>query len=289
MPFRCYSVFNSGTAMYGGKVLLLLRVERCTLKSYFYLASSDDGINFKIEDTPIDYPFRGIELRHSEPADNANRFDPRITRIGDTYYIYHFTWTDYGSTYELFWTKDFRTFESQPYSGVPSNRNIVLFPERIDGMFARLERPMEMDKGSMWVSFSPDLEFWGRSRPVELQKAHWSRQKNGAGTVPIKTPEGWLIIYHGTSRNASAENYYLGAALLDLHDPSKVVAVPQAFILAPEKIYEAVGQVPNVVFTSGAVEMPDGTLNVYYGGADTRVCLAQTTVKELVSYCLESE
>jgi len=290
MPFRCYSVFNCGATMYNGKVLLLLRVERCNLKSYFYIATSDDGIHFKVNEEPINYPLREVEKKYADVSGgHANRFDPRITKIGDTYYIYHFTWTHFGSSFALAWTKDFEHFECQPDISVPSNRNVALFPEKINGLYARLERPMEGDKGSIWISYSPDLEFWGRSKPVELLKPHWARQKNGAGAVPIKTPKGWLIIYHGTSRNVSIENYYLGAALLDLNDPTKVIAAPEAFILAAEKDYECVGQVPNVVFTAGAVEMPDGTLNIYYGGADTRLCLAQTTVEELTTYCLESE
>ena len=255
MPFRCYSVFNCGATIFNGKVLLILRVERCNLKSYFYIATSADGIHFNVDEEPINYPFREVEKTYSEPVGHANRFDPRITKLGDTYYIYHFTWTRFGSCFALCWTKDFEHFESQANVSVPFNRNVALFPEKINGLYARLERPMQDDKGSIWISYSPDLEFWGRSMPVELHHPHWARQKNGAGAVPIKTDKGWLIIYHGTARNVSIEDYYLGAALLDLKDPSKVIAAPEAFILAPEKDYECVGQVPNVVFTAGAIEM----------------------------------
>ena len=88
---------------------------------------------------------------------------------------------------------------------------------------------------------------------------------------------------------ASTENYQLGACLLDLDDPSKIIAAPRSFILAAEELYECVGQVPNVVFTGGACETGDGTLNIYYGGADTRICLAQTTVNELVEFCLKTK
>jgi beta-1,4-mannooligosaccharide/beta-1,4-mannosyl-N-acetylglucosamine phosphorylase len=104
----------------------------------------------------------------------------------------------------------------------------------------------------------------------------------------VKTPQGWLIVYHATAMTASTENYYLGAALLDLNDPSKVIAAPKDFILAAEKDYECMGQVPNVVFTSGGLVMPDGTFNIYYAGADTRMCLAQTTVPKLVDFCLRA-
>ena len=122
--------------------------------------------------------------------------------------------------------------------------------------------------------------------PLDMPNLPWSRNKNGAGCVPIRTEHGWLEIYHATASTCSTENYYLGVLLLDLDDPSRIVAAPTDFILAAEEVYECVGQTPNVVFSNGAVEMPDGTLNVYYGCADTRMALAQTTVQELVDYCL---
>jgi predicted GH43/DUF377 family glycosyl hydrolase len=256
------------------------------LRSFFHLAISQDGIHFTVSPEPIDYPFREVEITYGK-FHRMNRFDPRITKIGDTYYMYHFTWTDFGSSFALFWTKDFVHYESDPYLSVPSNRNVVLFPEKIGGLYTRLERPQNIDgTGAIWVSSSPDLEYWGHSRPVAMPRAHWNRKKIGPGATPIKTPYGWLIIYHGTNETCSTENYFLGAALLDLNDPSKVVAAPDGFILAPEKDYECIGQTPNVVFTNGAVEMPDGTLNVYYGCADTRLGLATTTVKKLTEYCL---
>jgi len=144
------------------------------------------------------------------------------------------------------------------------------------------------NNGVMWISYSPDLIYWGNSMPIETPKSAWSHIKVGAGCVPIKTPKGWLEIYHGVAFTCSSNNYYLGVALLDLENPSKVIAAPKQFILAAEKDYECIGQTPNVVFTGGAIETHDGKLNVYYGAADTRMCLAQTTVQELLDFCLLS-
>jgi len=187
-------------------------------------------------------------------------------------------------------TDDFVNFTPLYNLSEPSNRNAVLFPEKINGMYCRLDRPQNCsDAGSIWVNYSRDLEFWGRAMPVKMPKVQWNRNKCGAGAIPIKTDKGWLEIYHATASTCSSENYYLGAMLLDLEDPSKVVAAPRSMVLAAEEVYECVGQTPNVVFTSGAVEMPDGALNIYYGGADTRMCLAQTTVEDLVRYCLEND
>jgi predicted GH43/DUF377 family glycosyl hydrolase len=286
MPFRCYSVMNAGATMFNGKVLLLLRVEHCDRDTRFYTATSDDGINFTVNPEGINYPLSEPEKRHGK----AVRFDMRITKLENVYYICHAAWMGkWGCSIAMATTEDFVNFEPLPYLSEPSNRNAVLFPEKINGLYARLDRPQNIDgTGSIWVSYSPDLEFWGRSMPLNLNSCHWNRNKAGAGAIPIKTEKGWLEIYHATASTCSSENYYLGAMLLDLEDPSKVIAAPSEFILAAEKDYECVGQTPNVVFTSGAVEMPDGTLNVYYGGADTRMCLAQTTVNDLVEYCLNA-
>ncbi|HTS18151.1 MAG TPA: glycoside hydrolase family 130 protein, partial [Verrucomicrobiae bacterium] len=286
MPFRCYAVFNAGATMFNEGVLLMLRVEGCDRTTSFYIATSEDGVDFDVNPKPIDYPLCTTEKRYGP----AHRFDARITLLDGKYYIFHAAWLEpWGCMIGAATTKDFVHFEPLPHLSEPSNRNAVLFPEKINGLYARLDRPQNVPNyGSIWVSYSPDLEFWGRSMPLNLPQAGWIRNKAGAGITPIRTPQGWLEIYHATAPTCSSENYYLGAMLMDLKDPSKVIAAPKDFILAAEKDYECVGQTPNVIFTAGAVEMSDGTLNVYYGGADTRMCLAQTTVQTLVDYCLQA-
>jgi len=282
MPFRCYTVYNSGATMFKGKVLLLLRVEKCDRKSYFHVATSDDGVHFDVCPDPIRYPLNKMEKRYGEP----HRFDMRITFLDGVYYVCHASVVgSCGCCIGMGKTKDFVNFEPLPYLSEPANRNAVLFPEKIDGMYVRLDRP----GGRIWCSWSPDLQFWGRSMPLNMPNLNWGNIKLGAGAVPIKTKHGWLEIYHAVCGTCSSDNYHLGAVLLDLKDPSKVIAAPTEFILAAEKDYECMGQTPNVVFTAGAVEMPDGTLNVYYGGADTRMCLATTTVADLVEYCLRAK
>ena len=213
----------------------------------------------------------------------------RITAIDGEFLVCHANWLEpWGSLINIARTRDFRHFEAVSHS-VPANRNAVLFPEKIHGNYARLERPQNIDgRGGIWYSESPDLEFWGRSMPVMLPATDWAQMKTGAGTIPIRTEHGWLEVYHATAMTASTENYYLGACLLDLEQPWKVVAAPKSFLLAAEELYECVGQTPNVVFTGGGCEMPDGTYHLYYGAADTRVCLATTTVNELLDFCLNS-
>ena len=286
MPVECSAVFNCGAVRFQDQVLLLLRVENFARQTSFHVAHSTDGLHFEVCVDPIIYPQREIERLRG-----GHRFDMRITPLDGAFYVCHAIWIDgLGSVIGIARTQDFKHFEPLPFVSTPSNRNAVLFPERINGRYARLERPQDVDgSGQMWVSFSPDLRYWGDSMPLNVPATAWSTRKSGAGTIPIKTPHGWLIIYHATAMTASTENYYLGAMLLDLENPSSVIAAPQKFILAAEEIYECVGQVPNVVFTGGAVQMPDGTLNVYYGGADTRVCVATTTVDRLVEFCLRAQ
>jgi beta-1,4-mannooligosaccharide/beta-1,4-mannosyl-N-acetylglucosamine phosphorylase len=282
MPFDCYAVYNAGATMFNGKVLLLLRVEDSEIRCNFYVATSEDGIHFDISKEPIKYPYRKFEQMYG-----SHRYDTRITKIEDIYYICHAIHNKFGATFGIAKTTDFVNFEPVGSTSLPFNRNAVLFPGKINGLYARLERPVDdKGRGYIWVSYSPDLIYWGNSMPIDVPRMLWNENKVGAGAPPIKTEHGWLEIYHGTQNTASTENYFLGVALLDLEDPSKIIGTPRKFILAAEEPYECMGQTPNVVFTSGAVEMQDGTLNVYYGGADTRVCVAQSTVQELVDYCL---
>lgn len=284
MPFECYSVFNAGAARYNGRYILLLRVESYERKTEFYLAESDDGYNFKVKTEPVNYPLTELEKQHE-----SSRFDMRITSLDGTYYVCHAIWfEEFGCCSGMARTDDFVNFEPVGSISMPSNRNSVLFPEKINGLYARLDRPQDIDgSGRIWITYSPDLHFWGNSKPLKMPSPSWTKKKSGAGAVPIKTDKGWLEIYHATCYTASTENYHLGVVLLDLDNPSKVIAAPRKFILAAEKDYECVGQVPNVVFTAGAVPDDEGGLNIYYGGADTRMCLAQTTVDELLDFCMK--
>lgn len=286
MPVPCSSVFNCGAVRVGSEILLLLRVEDMARENHFHVARSQDGVHFQVEKQPIEYPLRDVEKRCLE-----NRFDMRITPLEGSYYVTHASWLGgYGSCIGTARTQDFKHFEPFGELSVPSNRNAALFPDKIKGRYARLERPQNTDgSGRIWVSYSPDLLYWGQARPVELPITAWSRAKAGAGAIPIKTEQGWLCIYHATAKNCATENYYLGVMLLDLEQPEKVIAAPREFILQPEMPYECMGQVPNVVFTNGAIVTDESIVNIYYGGADTRICLAQASLDELVHFCLKAK
>lgn len=284
MPVECSAVFNAGAVRFQGKFLLLLRVEDFARQVNFHVATSEDGVDFEINPEPIHYPLREIEEQHG-----TYRFDMRITPLEGAYYVCHAVWiTGLGCMIGMARTTDFAHFEPMPHLSVPHNRNAVLFPEKINGLYARLERPQDSEGGRIWVTYSPDLRYWGDAAPLDVPINVWSWKKMGPGAMPIKTPEGWLVIYHATAKTASSENYYLGVMLLDLENPAKVLSASRKFLLQPQEIYECVGQVPNVVFTCGAIETENGGLNIYYAGADTCVCLAQTSVSELVAYCKDN-
>jgi len=287
MPFPCYTVMNAGAVRYEGKVLLFLRVEGKDRETRFHKAWSDDGIHFEVEEEPLQLPLTLIE----ESIGEQHHFDIRVTPLEGRFYLSYAIYLDrWGSTIGLAVTDDFETYTTLPYTSEPANRNAALFPEKIGGYYVRLDRPQDVNgNAEMWVSSSPDLEFWGRSMPLRIPKCMWNKSKNGAGCIPVRTEEGWLIVYHATASTCSSLNYYLGAALLKLDDPSVILRAPAEFLLAAEEPYECVGQTPNVVFTCGAVEMPDRTLNIYYAGADTRLCIGQTSVEELVEFCLASD
>jgi predicted GH43/DUF377 family glycosyl hydrolase len=165
----------------------------------------------------------------------------------------------------------------------------VLFPEKIGGLYARLDRPiLPYDHGDIWISYLPDLTFWGKSTCVFKRgvHGHWYWKKIGAGAVPIKTKKGWLEIWHGVHVMAGYQYvYHVSAMLLDLNDPSKIIAKAKAPILSPREPYERVGLTSNVVFTSGAILEDDGEVKIYYGGADTVQCVATARLDDLVEAC----
>lgn len=184
-------------------------------------------------------------------------------------------------------TDDFETISELGFITGPDHRNCVLFPERIQGDFVRLERPtLEDGSGDIYLSRSPDLIHWGRTELLlERGNRYWESAKIGPGPTPIKTPKGWLVIYHGCRKNMNGYQYNAGCMMLDLDDPLRVIGKLRAPILCPETQYERVGNVGNVVFPTGAI-VKDGELYLYYGAADSAMCLAKANLLEVVEACL---
>jgi predicted GH43/DUF377 family glycosyl hydrolase len=276
-----------GAVKFDGKYLMLCRVESIGISNYFIPAVNEDGYHFKVRREPIRLP----EDEEFKKYTDQMIYDPRITEIEGVYYILFAAHSSYGVRIGMIKTHDFEKFESCGFISEPDNRNGVLFPERIRGLYARLDRPILPDDcGDIWISCSPDLVFWGKSKCVFKRgtHGHWYWKKIRAGAVPVKTKRGWLEIWHGVHAMAGYQYiYHLGVMLLDLDDPAEIVARAQAPILSPREQYERVGLTSNVVFTSGAIFEEDGEVKIYYGGADTVQCVATARLDDLIQACFD--
>jgi predicted GH43/DUF377 family glycosyl hydrolase len=244
--------------------------------SHLRLARSKDGINFKIDDKPFLVPQNRSEEYGVE--------DARIVQIGDDYYINYTAVSrdSYGTS--LIKTSDFKNFNYLGMIFAPPNKDVCIFPEKINGMYYALHRPYNHDfgKSSIWISSSPDLIHFGNHkcliRPGENQ---FETEKIGGGAPPVKTKKGWLEIYHGKSIRNGKDYYSLMVLLLDLNDPSRVIYRSEYPLLKPEEPYETEGFVPNVVFLNGLVKMDDNKLNLYYSACDETTCLATCTLDDI--------
>ena len=272
------SIFNSAVVPFEGGFAGVFRVDDKNRRMTLHAGFSKDGFNWNLEPDPIKF-------------DGDYGYDPRVTFIEDKYYI---TWCNgyHGPTIGVAWTEDFKTFHQVENAFLPYNRNGVLFPRKIGGRFAMLSRPSDTGHtafGDIFYSESPDLEFWGRHRhvmaPAPFEKSAWQCLKIGAGPVPIETPEGWLLIYHGVLRSCNGYVYAFGSALLDLDEPWEVIARSGQYLISPREIYELTGDVPNVTFPCAALHDPEtGRIAVYYGCADTVTGLAFAHISEIINF-----
>jgi beta-1,4-mannooligosaccharide/beta-1,4-mannosyl-N-acetylglucosamine phosphorylase len=253
------------------------------------VARSKDGIYFTLEEEPF------IKLdtdRFPYNIINQHVIDNRVTLIDDTYYILTPLGTCEfdGPATLLGKTKDFKTYEPVEVITLPQNRGASLFSEKINGKYYKLDRPGggAGSCGPIWLSSSFDLIHWGEFRPVLRPYNSWNWSKIGP-TPPIKTEQGWLVIIHGVVAPCDGTHYSIGAMLLDLENPWKVIGKTYSTLLTPEMDYETRGRVDNVVFPCGAIaDHARDELKLYYGGADTRVCLATGSLSEVVNACAEN-
>jgi len=242
--------------------------------SHIRLARSKDGINFTVEDKPFIYPVDESEKYGCE--------DARVTFIDGKYYINFTVVSEDSWSTALMVTEDFITIERKGVIFHPENKDVTIFPEKVNGKYIALHRPNNsgFGKASIWYSESPDMLHWGNhkciARPRDME---WESMKIGGGAPPIKTTDGWLSIYHGKGDNSL---YSLFCLLLDLNEPYKVVRRAETPLLTPTEPFEIEGFFGNVVFTNGMVEK-DGNIYIYYGAADESVGLAITDIDSLLN------
>jgi predicted GH43/DUF377 family glycosyl hydrolase len=281
VPFTCNTVFNGSPIKLNGEYFLLLRVEGQHGYSLFALGRSRDGWRFTVERTPVLTPAaEGPMARYEEGGIE----DPRVTVLEERIHVVYTAFSGAGPVIALATTEDFHSYERLGIVSEPGNKDGILFPRRIGGRYCRFDRPIGNDIGSVWVSFSPDLLHWGDSHVIITPRpGYWDSYRVGGSTVPIETDEGWLEIYHGVKMTSGGPIYRAGVALLDLEDPTRLIGRSDVPIIGPHTEYERIGDVNNVVFVSGAIVEPDGMVKVYYGAADTAICVAEAPLEELLA------
>jgi beta-1,4-mannooligosaccharide/beta-1,4-mannosyl-N-acetylglucosamine phosphorylase len=276
-------IFNSAVIPFQGAFVGVFRADHKNGRPQLHVGRSQDALRWEIDPDEITWVDE-----QGRPAPTSYAYDPRLVELEGTYYI---TWCDDfpGPSIGLGRTRDFKRFERMERPLMPFNRNGVLFPRKIGGHYVLLSRPSDSGHtpfGDIVVSQSPDLTFWGRHRLMMRSggPGWWQGVKIGAGPVPIETSEGWLLIYHGVSGPCNGFVYSIGAALLDIDDPARVIYRTKDYLLTPEKEYETVGFVPNVAFPCATLcDADTGRMAIYYGAADTYTAVAFSQVDELLA------
>jgi len=295
------SVFNPGAVKFGGRYLLMLRIQARSRETFLVMAESADGVRFTVRPGIVE--LKGLEKVREKIY---HVYDARITPLDGAFYIMFAMDMDGGCGLGLARTEDFEDFRFLGLASTGDVRNGVLFPEKIGGAYLRLERPnrARLEGGpttgsEIWLAESSDLIHWRDRGPVLGGRFHYWDEFIGSGPPPVKTRRGWLHVYHGVATHfGSASIYQAGVALLDLHDPARVIGRSRGNILEPREPYELAGQVPNVVFPSGMIveetdgegyALPASPVKIYYGAADTSVGLAVTTIEELLAAASEGD
>lgn len=283
VPFMVNSIFNPGAVKYKDEYLLVCRAEMPTGRSVLVLARSKDGLHFTVDAKPCLSPSdHGIYSAYVAWGIE----DTRVVKIDDTYFLTYTGYSKYMPLVMLAETKDFVSFTIHGPISEPSNKDCALFPEKINGMYLRMDRPTAEIRRDIWMCSSPDLKHWGDYKFVlEPEPGTWEGDKIGGSTPPIKTKDGWLVLYHGVRGFGISSIYKLGALLLDLEQPWKVIGKTPEPILAPAFAYERVGDVNNVIFANGCIAEDNGELKIYYSGADTNICLATGQISDIVAAC----
>ena len=252
-------------------------VDYLTTLSHLRLLCSEDGRKFY---EPENYP----PLVGEGMLETFGIEDCRVALLDGTYYLTFTSVSPNGVGVGLRTTMDWRNFEKHGMILPPHNKDCAIFEEKINGLYYALHRPSSVDIGGnyIWLTSSPDGLHWGNHHCIiKTRTGLWDSKRVGAGAAPIKTEKGWLSIYHGAN---AAHQYCLGAFLMDLEDPSKVIARTEEPIMVPTASYELSGFFGNVVFTNGHIVHPDGdTITVYYGASDEFVCGADFSIAAIYS------
>jgi predicted GH43/DUF377 family glycosyl hydrolase len=280
------AVFNPGAVrLRDGTTLLLCRVEDRRGISSLWAARSHNGIdNWALDPEPT---FPPDPVKHPDEIWGVE--DARIVWLDELrkYAITYTAFSRAGPAVALALTEDFVRFERLGVMMPPENKNAALLPYRFDGKWLMIHRPQNGLAGSIWLAESPDLHHWGKNRLVMTPRrgAWWDANRIGLGSPLIRTNRGWLMLYHADRQTGAGCLYRIGAALLDLEHPDRCIKRGDEWILGPREDYERLGDVGDVVFACGHTIGDDGNeINVYYGGADTCIALAQGRISSILDW-----
>lgn len=283
LTFTTNNIYSAAAIKKNGEYILLVTMEDLEGKTSIHLARSGDGYQFDVEETPFmtsstDDSFRAFETMGVREA--------RITFMEGRYYIVYLGVGHHGFVLCLAVTDDFRTVKRLGVISEPETKAGALFASKINGKYARLERPKAGDR--IWMSYSNDLLTWGESDVViSPRSGFWDSDLIGCAFTPIEIEEGWLLGYYGIKNTSSGPITRLGAAILDRENPCKVIARSNIPIISPRKDYERIGDMTNVVMSSGAI-LEEDILKIYYAAADNCLCLGTTKLADIVKTCIES-
>ena len=284
------SIFNSAVVPFGEGYAGVFRCDNKAVQMDIFAGFSKDGLHWEIDHDPIVFKAGNVDKVYKN-----YKYDPRVIFIEDRYWI---TWCEghCGPTIGIGYTFDFKEFFQCENAFLPFNRNGVLFPQKINGKYAMLSRPSDNGHtpfGDIYLSYSPDMKYWGEHRhvmsPTDFAVSAWQCTKIGAGPVPFLTDEGWLMFYHGVINTCNGFRYAMGSAILDAECPNVVKYRTQPYLLTPQELYEQVGDVPNVIFPCATLhDLEEDKVTIYYGAADTVVALAFGRISEIVKYTMEN-
>ncbi len=287
LPIKANAVFNPGVVELDGEVLLLLRIEDRRGVSQIRIARSTNGIDgWTFDDHPLlepdlaDFPFEewGCE-------------DARVTQIAERKWVIAYTaLSRYGPAIALAVTEDFRTVERQGIVMSPTNKDAAIFPQKFGGRWIMLHRPVTGEAEHIWYATSPDHIHWANPGVLLPERGGpwWDGVRIGVGAPPIRTDEGWVLIYHGVKEMGNRPIYRLGVAVLDLEDPRRALHRASEWVFGPEAPYEHQGLMPGVVFTCGTLQRGDEVW-MYYGAADTIIGLATARMKDILAFARQHD
>ena len=285
-PYPANSVFNPGAVRSSdGGTILLCRVEDRRGHSHLTVARSADGItDWKIDPEPSFAPDPD-----KYPEEHWGLEDPRVTYLEalGKYAVVYTAYSWGGPGVGLALTEDFRHFERIGVVMPPEDKDAALLPRQIDGRWAMIHRPSTPLGAHIWISYSPDLKHWGGHKLVLRARTGgwWDANKIGLSPPLIETDRGWLMIYHGVRHTPSGCLYRIGLALFDLQRPGTCLRRGDSWIFGPDARYEREGDVQNVVFPCGYTVGDDGdTVLLYYGAADTSICVATGSIRAMLEW-----